>query len=250
MADAKQTAEQIAANPAIRARYLKDPYAAVEQAVPARPPLGLGILGPLRILSPGVDKETKQLREEVLAAVTEVTKDEPETASMRHAEAVMEQFFQAAIRNPERSFLSILGMSGLTFVVGLALVGVGVYVGLAGGDTTQDTVVASVFGGAGVFGALGSVYALARRGVSLANSNHAQIRLVLTGFATELGHLRALDLQEFGQVSEVNQKIREAMKAAVELIQTHVKVEPGFGNQELGRQPGAPPGENDLSPDR
>lgn len=227
MVDAKQTAQQLAASPGIREKFLKDPYAAVQQAVPAKAPLGLGILGL------GVDEETKELRKEVLTALTELAEqDAIEHASARHAQRVIDQFFKAAIRNPELTFRSILAMSGLALLVGLALVVAGLVVGLGAEENTENSVIASVFGVGGVFGALGSVYTLVRRNVTLANANHAQIRLVLTGFATELGHLRALDLQGLRQVNKVNQQIREAMTAGVDLIQTHVKMEPKTGEQE------------------
>jgi hypothetical protein len=221
MADAKLVAGQIAASPGLRARFLKDPQRAVAEAVPGKMPFGLG-----------VGKEREGLREELLEALTEMTAGPNEAASMRHAEAVIEQFFGDAIRNPEWSFRSILAMSGLTFLVGTALVVAGIAVGLSGDASTQNTVIAGLFGGGGVIAALGSVNTLARRGISLANCNHAQIRLVLYSFATELGHLRALDLEGLDEVSEVNGKIREAMEKAVDLLQTHVKTDPKMDKHE------------------
>lgn len=226
---AAEIAQQIAANPRLRAKFFEDAGRAVAEAVPAERPLGLG-----------ADQGTKSLRRQVLAKVPEAMANKPEAASSAHAEAVMQQFFRAAIRNPELSFRSILGLSVATFAVGVALVVAGLVMASAGDDDTRNAVVAGVFGGSGVVGVLGSVYTLARRGVSVANCDHAQIRLVLSGFATELGHLRALDLKDPAAVNAINQQIDDAVGRAVDLIQTRVKVEVTEGAPRPDGQLGAP----------
>jgi hypothetical protein len=213
--DATAIARQIVSSPRQRAKLFDDPRAAVAEAVPTKGPFGLT-----------VDPDTKELRRQVLEKIPNEMK-KGEKASSVHADAVIEQFFQEAIRNPELSFLSILGLSIATFLVGLALIAVGLARVFVGDVTTQEAVIASLFAGGGFAGALGSIYTLTRTGVSLANARHAQLRLILTGFATELGHLRAFELKELDKIEEVNGKIREAMKEAVNLIQTHVKVDPG-----------------------
>ena len=228
---ARGIAWQIAASHRLRAKFLENANEAVAEAVPGKRPFGLT-----------VHPETKKLREQVLAAIPDIM-GRGEAASSAHAEAVMRQFFQAAIRNPELSFMSILGLSILTFVVGVALVVTGIVTAFVGDDNTRNTIIASVFGGGGVVSALGSVYTLARRGVSIANADHAQIRLILSGFATELGHLRALPLKNLKQVEEVNGRIRDAMTHAVDVIQTRVKVEPTSGEPTPAGQPGAPSGQ-------
>lgn len=235
MADPEQDtaaiAWQIATSPRLRAKYFENPNKALAEAVPGKWPFGLA-----------VHPETKKLREQVLAAIPGIM-GKGEAASSAHAEAVMRQFFQEAIRNPELSFMSILGLSILTFVVGVALIVTGIVTAFVGDDNTRNTIIAIVFGGGGVLSALGSVYTLARRGVSIANANHAQIRLILSGYATELGHLRAYPLKNLEQVKEVNDRIREAMTHAVDVIQTRVKVEPTSGEPTPTGQPGAPSGQ-------
>ena len=224
---AAEIALQIAANPDLRARFFKNPGAMIAEAVPADRLLGLG-----------VGRDTKRLRQRVLAEVSVALAKKPETASSAHAEAVMRQFFREAIRNPELSFMSILGLSLATFAVGAALVVAGLVIVSVGDESTRNAVIAGVFGGSGVVGAIGSVYTLARRGVSVANSEHAQIRLVLSGFATELGHLRALDLDGPDDVNAVNDRIDKAVTQAVDLIQTRVKMEPTEGGPEVSGQVG------------
>lgn len=225
---AAEIALQIAANPDLRARFLKNPGAMIADAVPAER-FGLG-----------ADRHTKRLRRQVLAEVSVAMEKKPETASSAHAEAVMRQFFREAIRNPELSFVSILWLSVATFAVGAALVVAGLVMVSVGDESTRNAVIAGVFGGSGVVGALGSVYTLARRGVSTANCDHAQIRLVLSGFATELGHLRAIDLNNSDDVRAINDRIGEAVSRAVDLIQTRVKMVPADGLPKVGVQVGVP----------
>lgn len=232
-ASAAEIALQIAANPDLRAKYFKDPAAMVADAVP---PDRFGL---------GVHRDTRRRRQQVLFEVSKALEEKPETASSAHAEAVMRQFFREAIRNPELSFVSILGLSIATFAVGAALVVAGLVMVSVGDESTRNAVIAAVFGGSGVIGALGSVYTLARRGVSVANCDHAQIRLVLSGFATELGHLRAIDLNSSDDVGAVNDRIGEAVSRAVDLIQTRVKMAPPDGVSRAGVQVGVPSGQKE-----
>lgn len=225
---AAEIAMQIAANPDLRARFFKDPAAMIADAVPTER-FGLG-----------VDRDTKRRRQQVFAEVSKALAEKPEAASSAHAEAVMRQFFREAIRNPELSFVSILGLSVATFAVGTALVVAGLVMVTVGDESTRNAVIAGVFGGSGIIGALGSVYTLARRGVSVANCDHAQIRLILSGFATELGHLRAIDLNSSSDVTAINDRIGDAVSRAVDLIQTRVKMVPADGRLKAGVRAGSP----------
>ena len=208
---AAEIAKQIVSNPQRRAKFLRDENKVVAQAVKRSRRFGR------------VDPETENKRSEVVTEFFNALEDNSEAASALHARAVMIEFFEAAIRNPERSFITNLLLSILAFLVGVALMVAGVVTGLSGDASTQDTVIASLFGATGVIGTLGVVFNLASKGVSRANADHAQIRLVLTGFATELGHLRSIKLDGLKNVDEVNQKIREATTDAVRMIGTQVK---------------------------
>ncbi len=168
------------------------------------------------------NQKVDSLREDVASRTAAKVKDNAEMASTVHAEAVTRQFFGEAIRNPELTFRAIVGLSVGTFVIGVALIVVGL-VAAVRNDNLNDTIVASVFGGGGVISTLTSLYTLARKGLRQANANHAQIRLVLTGFASELGHLRAFSLKELDQIERVNKDIRDATNNAVRLIDEHVK---------------------------
>lgn len=216
---AQQIVQRMSVSPQLRVKPFENAEKAVAEAAPGKGPLGLA-----------VDSETRELREKVLTRV--VTKlqrgrEREEFASSVRAETVMQEFFGASMRNPEWTFWSILGLSLGTFVVGVALISTGLAIAVGGDDSTRDTVMASVLGGGGVVGALGSVYTLTTRGVSMANARHAQIRLVLADFATELGHLRALvDFRKQDNVVAVNERIHHLMTHAVELIQTQIKRDP------------------------
>ncbi len=226
-----QVAQQIAADPQLRARYFENAGEVIAEAVPSARPFGIG-----------VDKETKNLRRQVLAKIPKAMKEE--AASSFSADAVIKQFFKEAIRNPELTFKFILGFSVAAFAVGVALVVAGLAIASVGDDNTQNTIIATVFGGMGVTGALGSVYTLTRRGVSEANTDHARIRLVLWGFATEVGHLRSLhkDNDDSMVVIGLNKEIAAAVTRAVELIRTPVKMESTGAMPESDGSVGVPSG--------
>jgi hypothetical protein len=207
VANAAEIADQIRTNPSLRAKLLDDPRAVVNRVIPVK---RIGV---------GVDDEIVNLREEVLTELAKQTVWQPEDWSMRHSEAVIRQFFDQAIRNPQTSFAVTILMTSIIFIIGLAFTIVGIVVGL-GGDKEQ---LGAVLVASGMIGTLGALFAIARRGVDNANANHAQIRLILAGFASELGHLRALDLQTVTDVAEVNDKIQAAMDQAVRLIHENVK---------------------------
>ncbi len=84
-ASAAEIALQIAANPGLKARFFEDPTATVADAVPADRPLGLG-----------VGRDTKRLRRQVLAELSEIIGKTPEAESSSHAQTVMRQFFKGS----------------------------------------------------------------------------------------------------------------------------------------------------------
>jgi hypothetical protein len=108
------------------------------------------------------------------------------------------------------------------------LIGSGVYIAIYPPSSGNSTVVASVFGGSGAVSALGAVYAMAKEGIRDAALDHARLRAVLTGFATQLGQLRAvaerpleeqlssrLDLEP---IEKINDDITKSMEAALKMI--------------------------------
>jgi hypothetical protein len=207
MANAAKIADQIRTNPSLRAKLLGNPRALVNSVIPVK---RLGV---------GADDEIVNLREEVVTELARQAVWQPEDWSMRHAEAVMRQFFDQAIRNPQMTFAVTVLMSCIIFITGLSFTTIGIVVGLSGDKELLGAVLVL----SGVIGTMAAIFAIARSGVDNANANHAQIRLILAGFASELGHLRALDLKTVTDVAEVNDRIQAALDQAVRLIHENVK---------------------------
>jgi len=204
--DANTIAEQIAISPRQRADFFQNAEKAISSA-------GRGSL----------DADTKQ---EVVKAVNRMIKeDRGELESSANANAVTEQFFKAAMRNPQLSFNTLIWMAVLTFIIGTFLIAAGGVLALVREDETEK-ILSGVFGASGVLATLASTYTLATRGVSKANADNTQLRLIIADFATELGHLRAIKRNDdLATVITINKEIRSAMTKAVELIHGRVKGE-------------------------
>lgn len=107
------------------------------------------------------------------------------------------------------------------------MIGFGIYLAIEPPGSSNSTVVSTVFGASGAVSALGAVYAMATQGIRNAALDHARLRAVLTGFATQLGQLRAIAEQpptepipgeRVKSAQKVNMAISEAMKTALDLI--------------------------------
>lgn len=216
-AEARSIALRIVTTPSLRTQFFQDPQAALKEAVPLQAP-------------PLSDERRKErvLRGQVMAEMPDAIKNDPEAATAAHAEAVMRQFFDHAIKNPETTFRFVLALSTGAFIVGALLIIAASYVGLRMEDgQTETAIVAGVLGGGGVISLLGSLFSLAKQGLSTANANDTQMRLILTTFATEMGRLRAMPITDQDQLEWANQQLQDAMVKAVALIQENVKVDPG-----------------------
>ena len=221
---ASQLADQIATSPGLRTTYFRDAVEAFSKVAPK----------PIVFDRAGTAK-WEELKVAVLQRVPDdIYSKAPMEAAANRADRIQDKFFSAAIRNPERSFNTILNTSIATFIVGIGLIITGTVLGITGNDTTQEVVISSVFTGTGVAGVLGTIYSLVRRGIRLSNANHAQIRVILTAFSFELSRLLAYDPEKDNAKStnlkntqKVNDGIRDAMETAVKLIQNNVKVEEG-----------------------
>lgn len=153
--------------------------------------------------------------------------DQQQLSAKISTDAVFEDYFRPVALVSQRSFLWTLILSVATFLLGAGLVVVGALVALDPPKSVNSTALAAIFGGSGVVAALGSVLAMVVRAISNATNEHAKIRLVLTGFATELGQLRAYGegdgngappLQDLGEVQKLTKAIERAMAAAAPLI--------------------------------
>jgi hypothetical protein len=125
--------------------------------------------------------------------------------SSREAYGERETFLKEAMRNPQVAFDTILWMSIVTFIIGIALVaGAFVAVFAFEDNTAQQVIISSLSGGAGLVTTLGTVFAMSLQAIRRINGNNAQIRVILTAFATETTHLRAMRIDDLEQAKGIN----------------------------------------------
>jgi hypothetical protein len=143
-------------------------------------------------------------------------------ASAVNTDAVFEEFFTPIVKTSQRSFTSVFMLSWAAFFAGLGLIGVGSYLAIYPPTNVDSTVVSSIFGGSGAISALGAVYTMAKQGIREATLDHARLRMVLTGFATQLGQLRALaeaatkpDDASIATAKDINAAVTDAMNGAL-----------------------------------
>jgi hypothetical protein len=164
----------------------------------------------------------RRLAKEVFDKVAAQVENQTLSSSI-NTDSVFDEFFSPVVRLSQRSYTSVYLLSWAAFFVGVALIGVGTYVGLHPPKGVNGTTVASIFGGGGAVTAVGSVLAMAVSSIRQATSDHARVRVVLTAFATQLGQLRAqfegsstsTTQPTLGSVVDLNNAIGEAMGAAI-----------------------------------
>jgi len=202
----------LTATPKLRARLLANPTAEVGKQLPSPAHWTYSLDEGIRA------QQRAKLAKDVLLAIAASVKH-GELASTVNTDSVFEDYFTPIVRASERSFNTTFRLSVGAFVTGIALIGAGVYIAIASPAGTNSTVVASIFGGTGAISALGSVLAMAASGIRDATRDHARLWVTLTGFATELGQLRALaeidKVPTQKSVTEINAEIRTSMERAV-----------------------------------
>jgi hypothetical protein len=156
--------------------------------------------------------------------------------SSREAYGERETFLRQAMRNPQVAFDTILWMSIVTFIIGIALV-VGAFaaVFIFKDNTAQQVIIGGLSGGAGLVTTLSTVFAMSRQAIRRINGDNAQIRVILTAFATETTHLRAMRIDDLEQVKEINGELRQVMKETVAEIEKFVEAERTSQQTERGK---------------
>jgi hypothetical protein len=138
------------------------------------------------------------------------------------------------MRNPQVAFDAILWMSIITFGIGVALVaGAFAAVLVFRDNTAQQVIIGALSGGAGLATTLGTVFAMSRQAIRRINGDNAQIRVILTAFATETTHLRGVSIEDLTQAKAINKELSHAMKEAVLEIENFV--EPERAPQPVGK---------------
>ena len=208
-------ARLIAHNPKLRTEYFEKPSKVLARAIPRR--------GLVARISLAVPERTRALRAELGERVEAIVSSDPRLISEREAAVEKNVFLSEALRNPQWTFNAILGLSIVAFLIGASLVVGAFLAGFLGDDTTEKAVLGGLSGGGGAVTTLGTVFAMSRAAIRKANGDNAQIRLILTGFATEITHLRAIEIDDFEDAQRRNDEIREATIEAVKMIEAYVE---------------------------
>jgi hypothetical protein len=210
-------AVMIVQNPKLRGEYFANPGKLLARYVPLH-----GLQG--RLLLVGA-QSTRALRVKLAGKVEGKIAEDWNLVSFRDSFTEKEVFLQEAFRNPQIAFNVQLGMSVLTYIVGLAFV---VFAFLAAfllfdGEPAQQASVGGFSGLAGIITTLGTVFATARRAIRKTNGDNAQVRVILADFATEIANLRAMPITNFQEAKEINAELRQVMSDAVSQIEKYIE---------------------------
>jgi ABC-type multidrug transport system fused ATPase/permease subunit len=185
-----QQARTIAQSKTIAAEYIQHPQRVLRRAVRSENFLGLR-----------VSQEIQAKRASLAAALDE------QVAPLREAQAAQKTFFKAAMDNPQWTFQMIFWSSVAAFLVSVGVV-IAAFVAAWVGKSAAVT---GVFGGVGLFSAIGTTLAASRESVRQANSDNAQIRLVMHAYSEKIRCIATTDKD--------GTQIWKAMKEAVDIIE-------------------------------
>lgn len=227
----KELATVLTSSPNLRAKLFANPTKTVGKQLPARKYWDYGIDAYLLFVRPWRFVVQRHRYRAALAKKTlEAIAKRIELGRLTSAvntDAVFEDFFGPIVRVSQRTFNGVFALSVLAFIVACGLIGAGVYIAIYPPAHGSSTVLGSVFGASGAVGALGSAYAMAIGGITTEARRNARLRLVLTGFATQLGQLRGFAEFEprngrprppLQEIRDTNSAIYDAMDAALLLI--------------------------------
>jgi len=133
--DADYLAALLTATPSLRAQFFGNPIRAIGKALP--PPKywnytdGSSMLFPWFWYQPlRYHKARRRLAKEVFDKVAAQVENQTLSSSI-NTDSVFDEFFSPAVRLSQRSYTSVYLLSWAAFFIGVALIGVGTYVGVA-----------------------------------------------------------------------------------------------------------------------
>jgi hypothetical protein len=215
-AEVNRLARLITHNPEARANYFKNPGRALRRAIPRQ-----GLLARMCLTAP---EEIRTQRELLVDEIERVIDLDPRLVSTREAYFEKKAFLSEALENPQRTFIAIVGLSVVAVLTVVVFVVGALLAGFLGDGTTEKAVLGGLSGGGGVATSIGSIFTISSRGIRRANGDSAQIRLILTGFATEITHLRSLRVSARPEKArEINDEIREVTGEAVRWIERYAE---------------------------
>lgn len=224
----EQLAVMIALNPKLRKEYFVNPGKVLARAMPRQ-----GLLG--RIL-PGAPEQTKALRAELADHIEGIVSRDSRLISFRESYQEKEAFLKEGMRNPQTTFDTILRLSIGTFLVGVSLV-VGAFLGAFLGDgTAQKALIGGLSGGGGLVAVLTSVFATARDAIRRINGDYAQISVILSTYATQVSHLRAIDIKTFEHAKERHEELRRVTAEVLAQIEEYVEPKPKAAEERVATE--------------
>jgi hypothetical protein len=206
-----RSANLIVHHPRLRADYFRNPGKVLAWAVPRR--------GLLERISPVAARGTRDRRAALGDAIEFLISNDPRLVSAREAAFEKNVFLREALRNPEWTFAAIVALSIMAFATGIGLL-VGAFLAAVYGDgTTEKAMLGGLSGAGGMATILGTILVLSVDSIRRANGDNAELRLILTDFATAITHYRAISISDFKDALERNQAIHRLTVDAVRKIQ-------------------------------
>jgi hypothetical protein len=224
----EQLAVMIALNPKLRNEYFVNPGKVLARAMPRQ-----GLLG--RIL-PGVPEQTKALRAELAVHTEDILSKDGRLVSFRESYQEEEAFLKEGMQNPQTTFDTILRLSIGTFLVGVSLV-VGAFLGAFLGDgTAEKALIGGLSGGGGLVAVLTSVFATARDAIRRINGDYAQISVILTSYAMQVTHLRAIRIKTFEDAKERHEEVRRLRADVLAQIEEYMEPKPKAAEERVATE--------------
>lgn len=220
----EQIAWLIVHHPKLRAEYFDDPEELLEDYYPASTRRSLA--RPLRRLR-AVRLGDSDDRQKLALLIELLINDDPRLISAKETFHERESFLGQGVQDPEKTFGAVARMSVITFVLGVALVFVGVGLAAYGvffADGTDEQVmlaaVGAFFGGSGVVTTLLAVFKASTKELRTITSDLAKIHMILTGYGAETTNLRKIEVRTREEASVQNMEFRKITEKAVSLLRS------------------------------
>ena len=206
----EQVKNLIVQNAKLRADYFRNPGKVLAWAEPRRGLLGR--ISPASLI-------TRDRRAALGNAIELSIGNDPRLMSAREATFEQNAFLHGALRNPQRTFTAILALSCLAFLTGIGLLAGAFLAAFLGDGTTEKALLGGLSGAGGAVTTLAAIFTLSIDSIRRASGDNAQLRLILTDFATEIANCRAIPIKTPEDAQQTNEAISRLTERAVKEIQ-------------------------------
>lgn len=210
-----ELARLITHNPKLRSEYFQHPGKVLARAIPRQ--------GPFEYLWPIPHDRVRARRARLGDAIEAMISKDPRLVSAREAYFEKNVFLDEALRNPQKTFDALVWLSILAFTIGAALLLGAFAAAVLGEGTAEKAVLGGLSGGGGAATTLLTVFLISRETIRRASGDNAQMRLILTAYATEITHFRAIPIETGQDAEDRNKRIRKATAKAVGEIEAFVE---------------------------